>query len=489
MGEIKKQTLSGVKWTAIERFSIQGVQFILGIVIARFLTPADYGLIGMISIFFAISQTLIDSGISTALVRKLDRNDVDFSTAFYFNIVVATICAAILYIIAPWIAEFFNQPLLSPIAKISSINLIIGAFGAIQYTQLTIAINFKTPAKINFIAAVISGVICLILAFIGFGVWALVWQTIIANLLKTIMLWIISRWRPKFIFSKSSFRGMFGYGNKLLISGLINTIYSEMTTIVIGKFYTPASLGNYTRGQSMASLPVGIISDMFNRVTFPIFAKIQEDQDKLIRVYRDYISLIMMAVVFIVLLLVSLAKPIIVLLLTEKWAGAIIFLQVYAFAVLIDPICYLNVNLLKVVGRTDLVLKLEIIKKSIATGILFAAVPFGVLAICISKVIYGQIAVILNTYYTGKLFSLGYWTQIKDFLPYMLYSAIACVPAIILAYTCPWNLVSIVIGGILAVLLYIIILTKLNDKIYMTYVYQYISAIGSKLCNFKSKNR
>lgn len=474
MGEIKSQTLSGVKWTAIERFSIQGVQFILGIVIARLLTPADYGLVGMLAIFMAISQTLIDSGISNALIRKLDRSDADFSTAFYFNIIVATFCAAVLYLAAPWIADFFNQPVLSSIAKLSSVNLIIGAFGMVQTAKLTIAIDFRTQAKINFIAALASGLVCLILAWIGCGVWALVWQGILSNSLRVIMLWLKCKWRPLWLFSRGSFHNLFGYGSKLMASGLLHTLYTEMTTIAIGKFYTPALLGNYTRGTQMITLPVSIITDTLGKVTFPILARIQDDDERLKKVYRHYISLVMMGVVFCVFLVVALSKPIILFLLTEKWSGAIIFLQIFGFAIMFDPICRLNLNLLQVKGRSDLFLRLEVIKKIIAVAILAAAIPFGVLAICISKVVYTQIAVILNTYYTGKYFGLGYWQQWKDFFPYIVYSFIACLPAVAMAYLCPWSIVSILVGILTAVPVYLLILISRKDHIYMEYVHPYV---------------
>lgn len=485
MGEIKDQTISGVKWSAIERFSIQGVQFILGIVVARLLTPTDYGLVGMLAIFMSISQTLIDSGMGNALIRKLERTEADFSTTFYFNIVIATVCAGALFFAAPWIAAFFDQPILAPIARLSSLNLLIGAFGMIQSAKLTIALDFKAQAQINFMSALISGLVCLALAWAGWGVWALVWQGIISNVLRVILLWIKCSWRPMLVFSRDSFHSLFGYGSRIMASGLLHTIYSEMTTIAIGKFYTPSSLGNYSRGTSMVTLPVSIITDTLGKVTFPIMTRIQNDNERLSKVYRHYISLVMMGVVFCVILLVALAKPIILFLLTDKWLGAVIFLQVFAFAIMFDPICRLNLNLLYVKGRSDLILRLEIIKKLIAVAILLAAIPFGVLAICVSKVIYTQIAVIANTYYTGKYFHLGYWQQWQDFLPYILYSLIACAPAAVLAYACTWHLVSIIAGSILAVVIYLTILIICKDPIFMEYAYPYYAKIRDRIIKRK----
>lgn len=481
MGEIKKQTLSGVKWTAIERFSIQGVQFVLGIIIARLLTPADYGLIGMLTIFLTISQTLIDSGISTALIRKQDCNDKDFSTAFYYNLTVSILCAAAIFLCSPLIADFFKQPILSPIAKLVSLNLIIGSFGGIQSAKLTISLDFKSIAKVNFISALVSGLVCLGLAYYGWGVWALVWQSIMASVIRVALLWITSKWHPKLIFSRQSFKELFGFGNKIMFASLLHSLYSEMTTIVIGKFYTPAALGDYARGQSISSLPVNIVTDTVGKVTYPILSKIQNDDERLTKVYRHYISLIMMLVVFGVMLLVALAKPLILFLLTEKWAGAIIFLQIYAFAIMFDPICRLNLNLLYVKGRSDIILRLEFIKKIIALAILFAAVPFGVVAICISKVVYTQVAVIANTYYTGKYFSLGYWQQWQDFLPYIGYSLIACLPAYLLSCFCPYHIVSLIAGSLAAVVIYLFILIRFRDHIFMEYCYGYYKNIINRI--------
>lgn len=487
MGEVKKQTLNGVKWSAIERFSIQGVTFLLGLVVARLLTPADYGLVGMVGIFFGVSQTLIDSGFGNALVRKNDRTEDDFYTAFYFCLVVSIVCAGLICLGSPWIADFFNQPLLSPISKVLSLNLILGTLGIIPSSKMYIALDFKTTAKINFICAVVSGLLGLALAFMGYGVWALVWQSIGSNVLRVILLWGYRPCKLLLRFSKKSFNQLFGYGSKIAASGLLHTIYSEMTTIVIGKFYTPASLGNYSRGVGMSSLPVNIITGIVGKVTFPILARIQDDDERLIKIYRNYISLIMMGVVFGCMLMAALAKPLILGLLTAKWSGAIIFVQIFAFAIVFDPICSLNLNLLQVKGRSDLFLRLEIIKKTIAVIILFAAIPFGVVAICISKVVYTQVAVALNTYYTGKLFGLGYWQQWKDFSPYFGYSFIACLPSIALAYLCPWHFVSLIAGSVSAVIIYIWILKIRRDAVFMTHVAPTLQTFIQKLppqCRF-----
>lgn len=470
MGEIKQQTIKSVKWSTIERFSIQGVTFLLGIVVARLLTPADYGLVGMVGIFFGISQTLIDSGFNNALVRKPDRTEDDFYTAFYFSLGISIILASSLSLCAPLIADFFNQPVLKQIVPVMSLNLIIGTIGIIPGTKIYIALDFKIDAKINFICAVSSGVFGLILAYCGFGVWALVWQGLCCSSLRMILLWILRPSKLYLRFSKKSFNQLFGYGSKLMMSGLINTVYSEFTTIVIGKFYSPSALGYYSRGTELAIMPVRLTTNIVTRVTFPILARIQNDDERLVSVYRTYISLIMMVVVFGCLLIGSLARPWILGFLTDKWESSIIFAQIFVFAIVFDPISSLNLNLLQVKGRSDLFLRLEIIKKVIGLCILLASIPLGVVAICISKVIYTQIAVIINTHYTGKLFGLGYWQQWKDFSPYFFYAGLACIPSIALAYLCPWYIFSLIVGAISSIILYIWILKISKDSVFHAHV-------------------
>lgn len=477
MSGIKEQTISGVKWSAIERFSVQGVQFLLGLMLARLLSPSDYGIIGMVGIFFAISQTFVDSGFSNALIRKIDRTEIDFSTVFYFNIVVGFVCSAIIFLLAPWIAAFFYQPILTDVTRVLSINVFLGSLTTVQYAKLTIAINFKTQAQISLVSTVLSGCLGVYLAWIGYGVWALVYQSVVASILRVLLLWIRVRWIPVWTYSWKSFRTLFSYGSKLLLSGLLHTLYTEMTTIVIGKFYTPKELGNYSRGQAIATLPCANITSVLQRVTFPIFSRIQDDDKHLISVYRKYIILSSMVIFFVMTLLVFLAKPLVLFLLTDKWMNAVVFLQIYSFAIMFDHICQINLNLLQVKGRSDLFLKLEIVKKSISMMILFASIPFGVLFICISKVIYTQIAVFLNTYYTGKLFCLGYWQQLRDFMPYLLLSVIACSGIYGLSLVIEDNLALLIVGTLVSTVIYVSLLYIKRDEIFMEFAYPVIKRL------------
>lgn len=457
---IKEQTLSSAKWNGIERLSVLGIQFVIQLILARLLSPTDYGIIGMLTIFIQVSQTFIDSGFQTALIRKTDVNEKDFSTAFYFNLFVACFFYAVLFIGAPAIASFFKQPLLSPVLRVYAISLVINSLMAVQVAKLQIKLDFKSLAKRNVCATLLSGLVGITLAYLGAGVWALVGQNISAALINLIFICYICRWYPKEHFSKLSFGYLWSFGSRILGAGLLDTIYKNATTFAIGKFYSAQDLGLYTRGSQFAHLPTQTVNGVLNTVTFPILSKIQDDEERLIGVYKKYIKTASLTIFFMCGVLAALGKPLVLLLLTEKWSGAIIFLQLFALGSMFDHLNGINLSLLKVKGRSDLCLKLEVIKKTISLSILIAAIPLGVLAICISKLIYNQIAVLINTYYTGKLFNYGYVQQWKDFLPYLLKTILSCLPAYGLTFVGLPHIVTIIIGTCISMVLYFLFLKK-----------------------------
>ena len=465
MGELKDKTLSGVKWNALGRFSTQGVGFVIGILLARILSPSDYGVVGMIGIFMAIAQTFIDSGFGSALIRKKDCTDEDYSTAFYFNIVVGIVCYFILFFSAPLIADFFDTPILRDIVRVLGINLFLNSLTIVQTAKLTAAVDFKSQAKISLVVTIVSGCVGLFMAYRGYGVWSLVYQSVSLSLVRTILFWFVTKWHPLRTFSKQSFKYLFGFGSKILSAGLLHTIYANLTTILIGKFYTPKDLGYYARGENLAVYPSTNITGILQSVSYPILSKIQDDDARLISVYRKYIRITSMVIFFGMFLMMALAKPLILTLFTDKWESSIIYLQVFCFAYMFDHICQLNLNILYVKGRSDLVLRLEVIKKTISIFMIVAAIPFGVLAICISRALYAQIAVIINTYYTGKLFGLGYWAQVKDFMKYLVCSFFAVLPVFVLSFTSLSSIVVLALGGGLACFVYWIFVR--NDEIFV----------------------
>lgn len=473
MSSVKEDTIRGTKWSAIGKFSVQGINFIMGLIIARILSPSDYGIVGMLAIFIAIGQSFVDSGFSNALIRKIDRTEIDCSTVFYFNIAVGAVSYGVMYIIAPWVADFYETPILNDVLKVLGLNLFINSLAVVQIARITINIDFKTEAKASALSSLCSGIIGIVLAYSGYGVWSLVWQSVSQAIINVFSLWTFTKWKPLFVYSWKSFHNLFSYGSKILLSGLLNTVYSNMSTLVIGKFYSADDLGYYTRGVQIGMLPSHNFTAILQKVTFPIFAKLQNDDEQLIRVYRRYICLTSMCIFYCMMLMVAVSKPLIEILLTSKWLEATIYLQLFCFAQMFDHLCAINLNLLQVKGRSDLFLRLEIIKKTISFAILLASIPFGVIAICASKILYSQIAVYINTYYTGKFFNLGYTDQFKDYYIFLLYSFIACIPAYFISIVVTNIYLSLIIGSIVSLLIYYNLLRKNEHMNYIVLLFKH----------------
>ena len=465
MSELKDKTINGVIWSAIEKFSVQGVVFFVGLIMARLLTPEDFGVVGMLTIFLSISQTFVDSGFSNALIRKIDRTDVDCSTVFYFNVVIGFLCFSLLYLFSPLIADFYNTPQLVSVTRVLALTLLLNSLIVVQVALFTIRIDFKTQAKINLTGAIISGFLGIYLAYSGFGVWALVYQTVLRSVINVIMYWSIARWKPLFVFSLSSFHELFSFGSKLLISSLLHTCYLNMANMVIGRFYSAKDLGYYERGQQFGKLPEEATVSVFQRVTFPVLSTIQNDDRHLIATYRKLMKTSSIIIFFVMFLLIVLAKPFVIVLLTEKWEQSVIYLQLYCFANMFNHITRLNLILLQVKGRSDLFLKLEIVKKSISLIMLISSAPFGIIAICISQIVYTQIAVFINTYYTKKFFNLGWLSQVKDFSKYFVLSLLATLSVYFIVLLNFSNILIIFGGPVVAFIIYSLLLAKDSNYI------------------------
>ena len=421
---LKQKTTKGLFWSSVERFSNQGMSFLFSVILARMLDPSDFGIIAMITIFFAVAQSFVDSGFSNALVRKTDRREEDLSTCFYFNIGVGIMAYIVLFLIAPLVASFYNQPILSPIIRITGLGVALNSLCVVQQALFTIKIDFKSQAKVTLSATIISGIVGVVLAYQGYGVWALVWQGVVLSLVRMGLLWLMSKWRPTTGFSKSSFNYLFGYGSKLLASGLLDTIYNNIYPIVIGKFYTPAQLGNYSRALSFAQLPSSNITSILQRVTFPVLSTIQDDIPRLQANYRRLLKLSAFIIFPLMMGLAAVAFPMIRLILTPKWEGCSLYLQIICFALMWYPIHAINLNLLQVKGRSDLFLRLEIIKKIVGVCIMCITIPLGITAMCIGMVASSLISLFINTYYTGKLINIGCLKQMRDLTPIFINSLI-----------------------------------------------------------------
>ncbi len=411
---LKIKTIKGVAWSGIERFSVQGVQFLVMLLIARLLDPKDFGLIGMLTIFIAVSDSLIESGFSQALIRKQDRSDIDNSTVFYFNIVVSAIIYALLFVVAPWVADFYKEPQLTLLMRVLCLIVVINSFAVVQRSLYTAKIDFKTQARASFISALLSGGVGLIFAYCEYGVWTLVWQQLSRAFINNILLWVYSSWYPRLIYSWKSFKELFTFGSKLMVSGLIDTIYRNIYQIIIGKMFSASSLGYYTQANQISTLPSSNINGIIGSVTYPVLSSIQNDDDRLAVNYRKLLRVSAFIVFPLMSGLAAIAYPLINVVLGEKWKETATLLIPISFAMMWYPVHAINLNLLKVKGRSDLFLKLEIIKKVLGLGVLLATFPFGLVVMCYGKILGSLFSLIVNTYYTGKLIKVGFWTQMRD---------------------------------------------------------------------------
>lgn len=447
---LKKKTVKGVAWTSLERVTSIGLGFVMGIILARLLSPSDYGLLAMIAVFNAIAFAFLNSGFSNALIRKPDLIEDDNTTAFCFNLMAGVVLFSILWLIAPWVSKFYDKPILTPLLRAEGSLLIISAFKIVQNTQLTRALNFKAKTIIRVIASVLGGIIGIISAYRGLGVWALVAMHIADAVISLILLWVISPWRPRGRWSKASFGYLWGYGSKLLASSLIDTIYTNIYPIVIGKFYSAADLGQYTRAKQYAYMPAGTLTGVLQQVTFPVLSQIQDDIARLGGSYRRMLRFTVFIVFPIMMGMAALAHPLVITLVTDKWAQCVPYLQVICFASMWYPVHAINLNLLQVKGRSDLFLRLEIIKKVIVTVAIFISVPFGIMGICIGSVCTSIICLGINTYYTGKLIHVGFVRQMMDMTPTLLNAlamgAVVCLVSMLLPTEWLKLLVGIPVG-------------------------------------------
>ncbi|HTO14130.1 MAG: lipopolysaccharide biosynthesis protein [Dysgonamonadaceae bacterium] len=422
---LRKQATSGMMWTFAQQFSTQGIGFIISVVLARLLLPAEFGIIGMIAIFMGIGGALVDSGLASSLIRTPDANEEDFSTVFYFNILGSILIYFILYLTAPFIANFFDQPILKNITRVYGITFIINAFSTIQLTRLTQKMDFKTQMIVSVPALIGGGIVGITLAYLGHGVWSLVWMRLIQSFLNSVQLWIVTKWKPSLIFNIAKFKYHFNFGYKLLLSGLLDTVFTNIYTVIIGKFFLPAQLGFYTRASSVVRMPVDNISGALHKVTYPLFAQIKDDNERLKKVYKQILQMISFLIAPTLIIMGVLATPLFRFLFTEKWLPAVPYFQILCISGFMYPFHFYNLNILNVKGRSDLFLKLEIIKKILLVITILLSIPFGIYGLLWGMVISSALALSINAHYSGKFIHYSGFKQIKDVLPILLIALIA----------------------------------------------------------------
>ena len=414
MSNLKSQTIKGVFWSFIEKFGSQLILLISQIVLARLLEPKDFGLLGMLAIFIAVSQAFIDSGFDNALIQKKEVNQTDYSTVFYFNITIGIVLYLILFFAAPLIAEFFHQPLLVDLTRVVCIVLAVNSFGLIQFVKFKIEMNFKAIAQVVVIANLLSAFVGIAMALMGFGVWALAGQIIGIYFFRTVLFWIKSSWRPSFIFSFQSFKQLFSFGSKLLLSGIINQVFQNIYLMVIGRIFSASLLGFYTQAKKLQEVPVTTLAQVVGNVTFPAFSKIQDDNVKLREGFRKLIKLMVFINFPLMLGLAVVAEPLLVLILGEKWLPSVPYFQLLCIAGMIYTLHASNLNILKVKGRSDLFLYLEIIKKTIVVIAIFIGLNWGIIGLIVGQICTSFISFFINAFYTGKLISYTIPNQLKD---------------------------------------------------------------------------
>lgn len=462
--KIKSKAVSGMAWTGFERIASIGIQFIIGIIIARLLSPKDYGIMGMLAIFIAIAQTFLDSGFANALIQKKDRTNVDYSTVFYFNTIISFVLYGIMFIAAPAIAAFYSMPILTDVTRVVTISLIINGLSIIQTAKLSIDLNFKLQSIASILSVILSGILGIALAILEYGVWALVFQTIAAALVRTIILWLFSHWRPMFTFSIQSFKTLFSFGSKILCSGMINTIYQDLYTLVIGRCFSAADVGFYNRANQFSFLPANTMTQTVLKVNFPILSQYQNDNIQLLQAYKKLLRIPIFILYPIMFGIMAIASPLVEILLGSKWLPCVPILQILCMGYIWSPLTHINLNLLYVKGRSDLVLKLEFIKKPIAFIILFASIPFGLIGMCVGRASYFFIAFILNCIYTNKILKYGFQNQIKEILPILFNSLIMFGLIYLSQQLFDTALLKIIIGTIIGCASYILFAFIIKDE-------------------------
>jgi len=455
---LKQRTLQGLSWSFIDNFVAQIVSFAVSIVLLRLLVADEVGILGIITFFLAILTSLVDSGFGSALIQKKNSTQTDYCTVFYFNLATAILLYVMMFFGAPVAESYFIIPGLTPILRIAGFGLIINALGAIQFTLLIKRIDFKTKTKISFISDMLAGVIAIILAFNGFGVWSLVWRNLLGQSFTVILLWIFNEWRPMAIFSIKSFKELFGFGYKLALSGLINTIYNNIFYPIIQKNFSSASLGFYTVAEKYTNLFSATLTSNIQRVSFPVLSTIQDNPSKLRRGYRKMIKSTMMITFSLMLGLAAIAKPLIIILIGEQWLPAVPYLQLMCFSAMLYPLHAMNLNIITVKGRSDLILKLEVIKKTIHLPLIFVGIYLGIEALLIGSIIISIISYFLNSYYSARLIKYSAKKQLLDILP--LFAISLVISLILWRFTFfGWNnwvtiFVQISVGFVLTVITY-----------------------------------
>jgi teichuronic acid exporter len=415
---LKDKAVSATLWSGTDTFARQGVQFIITLILARLLTPTDYGTIGLLSIFIGVAGVFSTAGFASALIQRHEVSDTDLSSVFYFNVGMALLLSILLALIAPWFAAFYHMPVLRPLTRLMAAQLFLGAFGIIQSTLLSKTLNFRRQCAISVSSAVAMGIIAIPLARNGYGVWSLAISSLAATCVSTLLLWVLSSWRPRPVFSVTAIHSLFRFGSYLMISGLLDTLFTRLNTLVIGKFYSPRDLGFYSRADGTQQLPAGLLSGVIARVAFPIFAAARQDKELLRKGLRKAITTVMLINIPVMLGIAVTARSLVLVLFGKQWLPCVPYLQILCFGGVLWPLHVLNLNILMAQGHSNLFFRLELVKKAVGIALIGTACFFGITAIAWSMVAIGVIGFAINSWYSGRFLQYGTVRQSLDLVPY-----------------------------------------------------------------------
>jgi len=456
---LREKALTSSFWAFLQQFSTQAIGFVVSIVLARLLLPEEFGLIGMIAVFMGIGGVLMNAGLGSSLIRTKNLNQEDYSTVFFFNLGGSILIYIIVFLLAPFVANFYNQEILTNLLRWYALTFIINAFSIIQVTRLTKLMDFKTQMIVAVPSLIISGSLAIYMAYAGYGVWSLVVLALVQSFASTLQLWYWSKWRPSLIFSKEKFKKHFNFGYKLTLSGIIDTVFTNIYVIIIGKFFPASQVGFYNRADSLKQLPVSNISAVIGKITYPLFSEIQDDNERLKKIYKKILQMIIFILAPILIVLAVLAEPLFRFLFTEKWLPAVPYFQILVVAGILYPLHTYNLNILNVKGRSDLFLRLEIIKKTIVLIVLIIAFQFGIYGLLYGSVFTSIVAFFINTHYSGRFINYATLEQIKDIYPIILLSLftgfiVYILDRFVLIDVC-CDFIRLALGAIIAAIVYL----------------------------------
>lgn len=464
MGRIAQETAKGLKWGVLQKCTLQPIQFIFGIILARLLSPAEMGILGLTGLFFAVAGQLQGCGFGAGLIRKQDRTDTDICTVFWFNVGMSAILSGGLFMAAPWFADFFHQPALVNLTRVSALLMFISSTGGVHFTLYTARRDFKVPAIIAIISTLVPMPFTIWAAYSGWSYWSLMVQTTISATLNLSIIWWVSPWKPKLKWSWESFHYFFGFGSKLMLSSMVWVVYSELRTFIIGKFYSPAALGYFTRGYRTCSTPLTVVQGMLGSITYPILATLQTDKKNLIAVYRKYIRLSSLIIEWGMITMAANSEALIVFLYGTKWAQAAVYAQILVFSIMVNPLSNINSNLYNVLGRSDLSLLKEILIRSIGIPVIILGAFHSIECICYASIITTWSALFISLVITSHISDLKISHQLADFIPYLLMAAIANIPSLLLQYYELMPIVALLIGVSSSFCIYVILLYLSKDS-------------------------